>query len=192
MRFCQIGASKAKVMFSGEIGLTPESGISCVQSVLLSWGVWVCERVSGCVCVCVCFTDHITSLSACLTFFFFLLSPFSPALHQCYITWPFMNILILPHSLCVCLLILNDRHLLHSVICHHHAQHQPSQPLCEGQDPSGAFHLHEQGHQQWRGSPWRAALGENDRSQCPNLTAGSNGPKFKTAEKLTSLYFFYC
>lgn len=62
---------------------------------------------------------------------------------------------------CVCIFLFNIRHVLHPVICHHHAQHQPPQPLCKGQDHAGAFHLHEQRHQQWRESTRWPALGEN-------------------------------
>lgn len=56
---------------------------------------------------------------------------------------------------------LNTRHVLHPVFCHHHVEHEPSQPQREGQNHSGAFHLHEQRHQQWRGPTQWSAVGEN-------------------------------
>lgn len=47
--------------------------------------------------------------------------------------------------LCVCY-----RHLLHLVLCHHHAKHQPPQPEREGQAGCGTIHLHEQRNQRRR------------------------------------------
>ena len=41
------------------------------------------------------------------------------------------------------------RYLLRAVICHHHAEHQPTQPQRQRQAPCGALYLHEQRHQ-WR------------------------------------------
>lgn len=68
----------------------------------------------------------------------------------------------LPLILCVRVhLPLNPRHVLHPVFCHHHVEHEPSQPQREGQNHSGAFHLHEQRHQQWRGPTQWSAVGEN-------------------------------
>lgn len=68
----------------------------------------------------------------------------------------------LPLILCVRVhLPLNPRHVLHPVFCHHHVEHEPSQPQCEGQNHSGAFHLHEQRHQQWRGPTQWSVVGEN-------------------------------
>ncbi len=53
------------------------------------------------------------------------------------------------------------RHLLHPVICHHHAKHQPPQPECEGQAYCGTIHLHEQRNQRWRRLTWRPAQGQS-------------------------------
>lgn len=61
---------------------------------------------------------------------------------------------------CVCV----DRHVLHPVVRHHHAQHEPPQPQREGQTQPAAVCVHEQRNQQRRGSVHRAAHGLNLQS----------------------------
>lgn len=102
---------------------------------------------------------EMTTSPFCLTFLLsFIFSPHkyfssSLTLYLCEIqcsqsTWWTLCCFLL---LCACVSLYYIRHVLHPVICYHHAQHQPPQPKCEGQDHSGAFHLHEQRHQQRRG-----------------------------------------
>ena len=62
--------------------------------------------------------------------------------------WPFLS----ADSSCLCSLPRDTRHVLHPVLRRRHAQHQPPQPQCEGQDHAGALHFHEQRNQQRGGS----------------------------------------
>lgn len=59
-------------------------------------------------------------------------------------------------------LTLRCRHLLHPVLCYHHAEHQSSQSKCEGQARRGTIHLHEQRHKRRRRLAWRSAQGEQN------------------------------
>ena len=51
------------------------------------------------------------------------------------------------------------RHVLHPVLRHHHAEHQPPQSQRQGQDHARALHLHEPGDQQRRGPACPTAHG---------------------------------
>lgn len=62
-------------------------------------------------------------------------------------------------SFSVCVRAWN-RHLLHPVFCHHHAQHESPQPQREGQTQSAEIRLYEQRHQQRGGSAHWAAHGQ--------------------------------
>lgn len=79
-------------------------------------------------------------------------------MHICLCTSLLKSVLDSVQLCCMSVIMFHyvPRHMLRPVLCNHHAEHQPSQPQCQGQARCGALHLHEQGNQ-WGRRPTRGA-----------------------------------
>lgn len=75
-------------------------------------------------------------------------------------SWSNLTVVSCILYVCICVFVcVCNRHMLHPVFCHHHAQHESPQPQRERQTQSAAICLHEQRNQQWGGPSHRAAHG---------------------------------